>query len=221
MLLPYLKILINLSLLISLSSCSATKEIMVKRGVISIAKSYSKKTMLISVSTADPIALRTLIMQGFQLSICKNTADTIYLTCPSAKDVEQIIKHHPGEVKATIQDNHEIRPDLRPIIAALNNSKIKLINGNETSMIDGLLVNIDTECGVLFYTIKLPYNIIANKISTIILHSSPTDRMINRNEFSSQGYQSLSNQVQEQPFGADRNNRVTDTQRIIDYKYEF
>lgn len=220
----YFKSLIMLSLIPLLWSCSTTKEIdsiVIKRGAISISKSISEEEITLTVSTMDPVALRTLIMQGFNLSICENNSDTIYAVYPSAKDVEQSIKHHPGEVKATIKDNHERRPDLRPVISALNNSKIKLINRNDTATIDDLHVTIDTGSGELSYTINIPITIITDKVSTVILHSSPTEQMISRDEFSSQGYQSQSREKQEQPFGADKKNGDADTQRTIYYKYEF
>lgn len=222
MLHPYLKLLVVSSLIYFLYSFSTVKEldsIIVRRGAISISQSYSENELSLSVSTTDPVALRTLIMQGFKLSICMGKADTIYLLYPSAKDVEQSIKHHPGEVKATIKDNHERRPDLRPVIAALNDSKIKLVNGCDTTIIDRLLVNIDTGSGELSYTVSLPCTVVTSKVSTVILHSLPTEQMVNKDEFSSQGYRSYSYESQEQPFGAGKT--IKDSYRTINYTYEF
>lgn len=110
----------------------------------------------LNLCTSDPVTLRALLMQGFELYLCRAN-DTTVVMLPSAYDVSDKIEHHPGEVKATVQNSREKRPDMRPLVAALNEVGYLLsVNNEKRVVLDSYEVSINPEMGELSYDILVP-----------------------------------------------------------------
>lgn len=174
------------------------------------------------LETSDPIALRTLLMQGFNLYICVNYKDTTTVTFPSAKDVSQEMEHHPGEIKATINDDHEKRPDIRPLLAALNNAKISITYKGKTQSLDSKHeISVSPSDGVLSYSFIVPSECIGNSHFKVTLISQPSNDMLITDEFASQGYISRSPTERQQPFGVDGKRDERDPHKVLKINFEF
>lgn len=177
----------------------------------------------LSLQTADPVALRTLLMQGFQLYVCGATSDTTEVSFPSARTVSSLISHHPGEVKATVQGEREKRPDMRPLVAALNKAAVVISRNGLVcdSLRDGYEVSINPSDGTLSYQIILPENYVAEGKYSIILKSQPDQRVMEDDEFSSQGFIKRSTENRPQPLGANERGGESNQRKKIEIWFDF
>ncbi len=195
--------------LLSLIACYPTKDVYQSiaqldgQGKISMTCEYTDADCRLAMETSDPVALRTLIMQGLTLYIHYTNADSATISFPSAKDVNDKVSHHPGEVKATIQGGQEKRPDMRPLIAALNDTVLSILIRGETCTIPEYEVSIEPSSGTLTYMLHVPRPANGEGISRIKLFSRPDAGTMGQDEFSSQGFVSGSQEQRYQPFGAD------------------
>lgn len=167
-------IIMFLSLLLS-SGCASHKSMIFEhtnQNVNLEINVVKNKCSSITVSTSDPITLRTFIMQGFTLSLFSGS-NNIFITFPSAKDVEDKVKHHPNEVKASINDNKEKRPDVRPVINAINAGEVIYCVNKNPSILKTFMVSIDPSSGLLSYHIDFPKPFRLNLPSVVDLKSSP------------------------------------------------
>lgn len=170
------------------------------------------------LETSDPVALRTLLMQGFKLHVLSNVSDTTTVSFPSAKDVSNDMEHHPGEVKATIQNKREKRPDIRPLLAALNKANVSIKHkGGTTSLDSGYNVSVSPSNGVLSYELIVPTQYVNGYISKIILVSKPDTSMIAVDEFTGQGYANRSDILRQQPLGVDKEH----PQKTLNIEFNF
>ncbi len=220
---------ILLVLIVVISSCSTSSKItkctvpFENRGEITLNRAVGGDGVLLSLGTSDPVALRTLLMQGFQLYLYGKNTDTTIVAFPSAKDVGDKIDHHPGEVKATIQGNQEKRPDMRPLIAALNKADISVSkNGLQPIQLqEGHEVSIDPSNGMLSYSVTIPNDYVINGKYDVTLLSQPDADMNEKGEFDGQGYVSRSAENRPQPFGGSGTNSQTDQRKTITILFEF
>lgn len=91
---------------------------------VSVKALRVQDSMLISIKTSAPQMQLSFLMQGMQI-IIRDSAEcpVISIAHPNARMVRDKIKHHPNEVKAMHkQTDEEVRPDLLPLISALNDT---------------------------------------------------------------------------------------------------
>lgn len=178
--------------------------------------------LLLVLETSDPVALRTLLMQGFQLRLYGVKTDTVVVSFPSAKDVSDKITHHPGEVKATIQGEREKRPDMRPLVAALNKADVLVSrNGsNAKTLKGGHEVSINPANGMLTYSVMLPDDFVIEGGNTITLLSQPDTSMIENGEFVSRRNTNRSKDDRPQPFGVNAKDNPAHL-RVIKIRFDF
>lgn len=170
-----------------------------------------------TVSTADPVMLRTFMMQGFDL-IFKGKYEYI-VKAPSAKDVEDAVSHHPGEVKATVQGEQEKRPDVRPVLEALNKTDVFIyLNGKKAGKVKKFDVSIDPESGVLTYAITLP-NIYSMDLPMSVNLVSHQVEQTDENRLNQQANRNTSERPQ--PFGVGQPSRADDAQKELSISYYF
>lgn len=214
---------LQLVLICSLCSCAA------KREIIPYQQSQNKQNVSVglsvnenanssfTVSTVDPVVLRTFIMQGFSLDFRGQYAYSIKVPC--AKDVEKAISHHPGEVKATMQGANEKRPDIRPILEALNKVDVFIYaKGKKVGKVKKFNVSIEPATGQLLYSITLPNIYGMNLPVTITLTSR---REIERDELMSGQFQNRNESDRPQPFGVGQPSRPNDNQKELTISYTF
>lgn len=177
----------------------------------------SQNANTIKVSTSDPIVLRTFIMQGFSLIINGQYAYTVNV--PSARSVENKISHHPGEVKATMQGNHEKRPDVRPVLEALNKVTVNILQEDKSvGETDYFNVSIEPSTGILTYVIKLPNEYSVDVPVKILLISTP---QMTEGELKKGNFPNRNESERPQPFGAGQSPRPDDKLRRISIEYSF
>ena len=91
---------------------------------VSIHAFRTQDSLLITITTSVPRIQLSFLMQGMKITIqdtLKNS--TLSIEHPNARMVKNKIKHHPNEVKAMHrQTGDEVRPDLLPLISALNDT---------------------------------------------------------------------------------------------------
>lgn len=206
-----------------INGCSSSKVLIPTEQTMTKSKvemSYivDKSTNSIEVSTSDPVVLRTFIMQGFSLSVSGQYAYTIHI--PSAKDVESEISHHPGEVKATMQGNSEKRPDIRPVLEALNKVDAEIYSkaGKKVGKAKKFSVSIEPQSGVLTYKISLSNTFSMNMPVNVTLSSVPIE---GGDEFNSGHFANRNESDHRQPFGVGQPQRPNEGQREITIKYSF
>lgn len=219
----FLRLLQALIIVIVLNGCSASKILIPAEQTLSKSKvemTYivDKSSNRIEVSTSDPIVLRTFMMQGFSLAVSGQYAYTINV--PSAKDVESEITHHPGEVKATMQGNSEKRPDIRPVLEALNKVDAEIYSkaGKKVGKAKKFAVNIEPQNGVLTYKISLSNTFSMNMPVNVTLSSVPIE---GGDEFNSGHFANRNESDHRQPFGVGQPQRPNEGQREITIKYSF
>lgn len=208
----------------TMTGCVATKQLPVysseqNKGNINVTFECKANTNVITVSTSDPVALRTLIMQGYTLELRGNYAYQIKI--PSAKDVEDKLKHHPGEVKATMQPGSadEKRPDIRPVLLALNQTKAYIHYGDgQTNAVKSFKTSLIQESGTLVYEITLPKTFSMQPPVEITLISEPGT---NVDEFQNGNFSHRNESERPQPFGVGQRPGADQQNRKITVKYNF
>ena len=135
----------------------------------------------------------TFLMQG--LNIIIERPDTLTLSFPSAPMVRSKVKRHPNEVKAVLESqrkrqgaghdsiNHVVRPDVLPLVAALNDTTATISHHGTTEAAHGFKINVNRENAVMVFSIKVPTFYIDTKETKLdlCLYSTPEDE--NRLEF--------------------------------------
>ena len=219
---------ILLMLICVITSCSTTSNIskcsvpFEDRGEITLNRSGVDDGIQLTLETSDPVALRTLLMQGFQLHLYGVEKDTTVVAFPSAKDVGDKIAHHPGEVKATIQGAIEKRPDMRPLVAALNKADVRISkNGlHPVSLQEGYEVSINPSNGMLSYSVIVPDSYIIDGSNVVTLLSQPDADMVETGEFSGQ-YANRSTEYRPQPFGVGEKDGNAEQRKTIKILFNF
>lgn len=204
----------------NMSKCSMPFE---DRGEITLNRAYVDDGTQLILETSDPVALRTLLMQGFQLHLYGVNTDTTIIKFPSAKDVGDKIAHHPGEVKATLQGEREKRPDMRPLVAALNKADV-LVSRKDSRAIalqEGHEVSINPSNGMLTYSITISNDFVIEEDFSVTLLSQPDTNMIENGEFASRGYIDRSKDKRPQPFGANSREDDTNHRKTIKILFDF
>lgn len=215
--------ILQLVLICSLCSCAA------KREIIPYQQSQNKQNVSVglgvsdnanfsfTVSTVDPVVLRTFIMQGFSLDFRGQYTYSVKIPC--AKDVEKAISHHPGEVKATIQGNNEKRPDIRPILEALNKIDVFIYaQGKKAGKVKKFNVSINQETGQLLYNITLP-NIYSMDLPVSVTLTSK--RVVEGDEFTPGQFPDRNESERPQPFGVGQPSLPNDNQKGLSISYTF
>lgn len=208
---------------LAVCSCSARKQVIAyeqtqnKQNVSVLYQVCDNGQSIVSVSTTDPIALRTLIMQGFTLNMSGVKNYTILI--PSAKDVEGSISHHPGEVKATMQGNQQKRPDIRPVIEALNKVDAQIFaNGKKVGSAKSFKTVIDPSTGTLSYSVTLSKVYGMDLPVNITCTSKP---QLDNDEFQNGNFANRNEGQRPQPFGVGQPQRPNDGQKELTIKYQF
>lgn len=219
----FIRLLQLLILVLVLDGCSATKVLLpseqsLTKSKVEMTYTVDKSTNSIEVSTSDPVVLRTFIMQGFSLTISGQYAYIVKI--PSAKDVESNISHHPGEVKATMQGNAEKRPDIRPVLEALNkvDALIYSKKGEKIGKAKNFSVGINPQTGLLTYNISLSSTYSMNMPVNVILASTPVE---GGDEFNTGQFTNRNESNHPQPFGVGQPQQPNYGQRDITIKYSF
>lgn len=223
-----INIILALCFVLLITSCSTSSNIskctvpFEDRGEITLNRSLVDDGIQLTLETSDPIALRTLLMQGFQLYLYGIKTDTTIVTFPSAKDVGDKIAHHPGEVKATLQGEKEKRPDMRPLVAALNKADAMVSkNGlHPVSLQEGYEVSINPSNGMLSYSVIVPDSYIIDGSNVVTLLSQPDADMVETGEFSGQ-YANRSTEYRPQPFGVGEKDGNAEQRKTIKIQFDF
>ena len=135
----------------------------------------------------------TFLMQG--LNILIEQADTVTLSFPSAPMVKNRVKRHPNEVKAVLASqrkrqgeghdsvNHVVRPDVLPLVAALNDTTATISYHGTTEATHGFKIDVDRENAIMVFSIKVPACYVDTKDAKLglCIYSVPVGE--NRQEF--------------------------------------
>lgn len=135
----------------------------------------------------------TFLMQG--LNILIEQPDTVTFIFPSASMVRSKVKRHPNEVKAVLDSgqkqqatgrdsiNHVVRPDVLPLVAALNDTTATLSHHSTTEATHGFKIDVDRGNAIMVFSIKVPANYVdTNKANLgLCIYSIPVGE--NRQEF--------------------------------------
>ena len=106
----------------------------------------------------------TFLMQG--LNVCVIQPDTMTMSFPSAAMVRSKVKRHPNEVKAVLssrqrqqmgQDsiNHVVRPDVQPLVAALNDTTASIRYQGEDVTTRNFKIDVDRDKALMSFSIRV------------------------------------------------------------------
>lgn len=135
----------------------------------------------------------TFLMQGLNIRI--EQPDTVTLAFPSAPMVKNKVKRHPNEVKAVLESqrkrqsaghdsiNHVVRPDVLPLVAALNDTTATITCHGTKKTTHGFKIDVDREKAVMVFYMKVPACFVDTKAAKmgLSIYSIPADE--NRQEF--------------------------------------
>ena len=195
--------------IVCLMSCSTTGNFtkctmkLDGKGEITLKRKEANEAVGFRIETSDPVALRTLMMQGFSLQMLGSKSDTTIIIFPSARDVSNQIEHHPGEVKASLDGDKEKRPDIRPLVTALRNADVRITKTGLRiiSVEDNHDVSINPANGVLSYSVEVPCDYMCDGYNVITLLSLPDKNMNVSSEYSAKQNIPTSSPKYIQPFG--------------------
>ena len=123
--------------------------------------SWSEGMLSISLCTSSPASQLSFLMQGLTLSVSDENSRT-EIAFPCATAVKDKVKRHPNEVKPTFDRDSigtERRPDLQPLVAALNDTTATLSAGDiiNTAYRQFAIV-LNREERTLYFTTTIPYH---------------------------------------------------------------
>lgn len=208
--------ILGLSAIILSNGCASKKNISsygsaTDRG-LNMSISQRGDNSELSISTSDPVLLRTLLMQSFTIDIPFFDTDTLKIEVPGADRCSGKIQRHPGEVKAQMDGNAEKRPDIRPVLGAIRQTPITLSGSSANVDVQGFEVDVNPENGVLEYKISLTGLKRGIKPMELRLHSSPKLTGPEAHAKPSHG----NDTGRPQPFGADGPKQGHDSRRTVD-----
>lgn len=134
---------------------------------IEIRATYSDDTLKIYLRPLDHRIQMSFLMQGLILKVADMGATFMVSTrLPSAQDVKNEVMRHPDEVKAERKDEgEEVRPDLFPLIAALNKKPVHVYVGDSVSFSCDYQIIINRHQGELVFGVYLPVNVFPRSLS--------------------------------------------------------
>lgn len=124
---------------------------------ISIHVSLVEESIKIEVESSNPRHQMSFLMQGLTIHIFDSiNTDSVKIMFPDAGIVRHKLQRHPNEVRAMIDINgEEMRPDLQPLIAALNEVPVTISHQNNISKsLTNILLNKDD--GLVIYSVIIP-----------------------------------------------------------------
>lgn len=115
-------------------------------------------SLIIRLTANDTKQQLAVLMQGLHLYLPSVHRSIIF---PSAPMVRNKLKHHPNEVKATIQNdsnNEEVRPDLFPLVVALCDTTTIVYDSlrNEVIRTRDFTIILDRENAILSFSVTVP-----------------------------------------------------------------
>lgn len=166
----------------------------------------------------------TFLMQGLNISVLQE--DTLTLSFPSALVVRDRVKRHPNEVKAELSStkgrrigndsiNQVVRPDVQPLVAALNDTTAILKHKGTNIYIRSFKIEVDVEKELMTFTIHFPKKYILDNGEELCLSLSSIPNYNNRKEFSGRR---LSLEKQKNPNGLGEGIRKDDIEKRSFYK---
>lgn len=122
---------------------------------INASANINKDTLQISLNTSNPKVQMSFLMQGLRIEMLNSCSEvTATLIVPNASDVRNKILHHPNEVKAMHKGGKdEVRPDLLPLVSALNTELADIYIGDTIKERCKHHIKIDKEHGNLSFSI--------------------------------------------------------------------
>lgn len=127
---------------------------------VRVIVNVDKDSVNIAVACLHPKYQMSFLMQGFQMTLIDSlTNDSIVIKYPNAMMVRNKIKRHPNEVKATIKrDGSERRPDLQPLISALNDTISTVQYNNDSIIASHHKIILNRESETLEFSINIPHH---------------------------------------------------------------
>lgn len=145
-----------------------------------------RDTLQISLCTSNPKAQMSFLMQGMRINIMDSTQNNIIsVVLPNAGMVRNQLKHHPNEVKAMHQkEGTEVRPDLFPLVSALNTVPAQMVVGDSVIGRCRHLIEIDKENASLCFSVSVPTNSLIIPYDSLLLDiASSLNKASQRVEF--------------------------------------
>lgn len=148
---------------------------------ITIKTFLTKDSLHLSISTSYPRYQLSFLMQGLYVHVKKLTGDTlVYLSFPNASEVRGMIRHHPNEIKAMHHGDGEIeiRPDLQPLVFALNTIPAKVMMRDSVIRLCTHNIKIEKENGGLSFSVTIPTDTLLHPGDSVIVGLTSTSKQL-------------------------------------------
>lgn len=190
---------------------------------LSIEANSVNDTLAIKLATNNPKVQMSFLMQGFSVHFCnEDSAKHCYVIMPNAGMVRHLLPRHPNEVKASLTKGGvgEIRPDLQPLITALNAVPTTLIVYDSTKIDCKHNIALDKDKGIICFSVDIPRQYIYNTNDSLnILIESRPSKDFGHKEYSgarlSRENQMPTNGLGNAPQSATDSNRIISIKRRI------
>ena len=139
-------------------------------------------SIAIKVTVYEVETQLAFLMQGMSIGFMQ--PDSMSFSFPSAMMVREKIRRHPNEVKASMDKNltqgkditHDgnkiIRPDVRPLVAALNDTTATVWCKEKSCQTQDFIIEVDTEKTMMHFIAMIPYPTDNNTLSLRITSKS-------------------------------------------------
>ena len=135
----------------------------------------------------------TFLMQGMEMTAIQQ--DTLTMSFPSAAMVRNKVRRHPNEVKAVLNSvsqagkdsvNHVVRPDVQPLVAALNDTTAVVAYQGKKENIRDFKIDVDREMAIMSFSVRIARAMVSdnNGMVQILVTSVPPNHQGDRPEFS-------------------------------------
>jgi len=146
---------------------------------VAIEAWQSQDSLHITIATSIPKMQLSFLMQGMKITIMDTLKhQTLSVELPNARMVKNKIKHHPNEVKAMHRaTGDEVRPDLFPLISALNDT-CSIAESNDNQVIRcSHIIMLDKTIGEMTFDVclLLPNSILLHDTVLVEILSSPVE----------------------------------------------
>lgn len=198
--------------------------------VLSAQNHVSDTIEVKAIQTGDSISFQlkvfpvetqlTFLMQGLNIRILQ--PDTLTVSFPSAAMVRSKVRRHPNEVKAVLEKqkkqrigqdsvNHVVRPDVQPLVAALNDTTANIYCQNNRLSTHNYKIDLDRQNAIITFSFKLHNNCVSSidGMANLFIFSAPLGKA-DRAEFAGR---QLSNEKSPHPNGLGEGIRKEDVSK--------
>lgn len=215
-----------LTVLCLLCGCCNAQQTKTLSDSLALSSEIIQDSLRLDIKTDNPKFQMSFLMQGLTITMYDSRKqDSMKIVFPNARMVKHKVQRHPNEVKAmTNGSGSEKRPDLQPLISALNDTTIIVSYCKDHILLQPTNIMLDREKETLEFSVCIPnlMNLRKDDIVCVIVETSQFEqfkkpefdgkRLSKENKMPPGGLGQISNMHND----SNRNFKISKTIKIID-----